>query len=92
MIQTQFDLEYLKDLEKRLNEIQAAATTYGTYQSNSELLSIVDGLTRVAGMLADVKIQELELGYVQTSDPVGYIESKLPYERMLRYRDKTQQN
>jgi hypothetical protein len=89
----ELDLNYLKDLDKKLNEIQAAATTYGTYQSNQELLSIVDHLCRVAGMVTSLQIQKLEKGYVETYRPQGYIDGKLSiaYNGMMRYNKKTRE-
>jgi hypothetical protein len=52
-------------------------------------MDTIDHLARIGGMFADIKIQELE-GHVETSDPQGYIVSKLStsYYRMNNYERK----
>jgi hypothetical protein len=68
------------------------STSYGVYQSNPELLDVVDHLSRVAGFLAQEFQGYLE-GGAETIDPKLYIDGKLELAtlHMKRYYDKTKE-
>lgn len=85
MLQEKFDETSLKELDKKLNEIQL----WATIQRSDEhmLYHMIDNLCRVAGMYNDVLLQLLKDGHIVTSDPLNYIEAKFStpysiYQRM----------
>ncbi|MDQ0253619.1 hypothetical protein J2S74_000991 [Evansella vedderi] len=81
-----FTLEETKRILEKIDDIQRIASE--NYEDNSTLMATIDHLARVAGMFADIKIQELE-GEVKTSNPQVYIQNKLDiaYSKMRKYEN-----
>ncbi|KRE71984.1 hypothetical protein [Paenibacillus sp. Soil750] len=79
MLEDKFDEISLKELDKKLKEIQL----WATMQRSDEhmLYHMIDNLCRVAVMYNDVLMQLLRDGHIVTSDPLNYIEAKFstPY-------------
>ncbi|MCF6409705.1 hypothetical protein [Pseudalkalibacillus salsuginis] len=70
-----FDLDFLKQMNKQLNDIQLWATCQRCDEHN--LYHVIDNLCRVAGMYNDVIEQHISDGYVTTGDPQVYINNKM---------------
>jgi hypothetical protein len=68
-----FDIETVKQIRDQIDQIQRIAMD--KFQDH-ELFNTIDNLARVAGMFADIKVQELD-GHVETADPQGYIKGNL---------------
>jgi translation initiation factor IF-1 len=83
-IKSKFDVEDLKYYSKILNELQYNATTWinrnNANEIELELLDTIDHLCRVSNMFKMIIEQHLE-GDVVTSDPKGYIDSKISIAR-----------
>ncbi|MGG3448721.1 hypothetical protein [Domibacillus aminovorans] len=79
MLEEKFDLETLENVRKKLAEIQAWSTIQR--KAAHELYDMIDGLCRVAHMYNMAIAQQIEDGYITTSNPQSYIQSKLstPY-------------
>ncbi|MDQ0975876.1 hypothetical protein QFZ31_005754 [Neobacillus niacini] len=76
-----FSLDDMRDLDQRLNHIFEQVTHYQT-RSNAgltelQLLNTIDHLCRVSGMLCDVIEQQIEGHYIESSDPLSYIDKNL---------------
>jgi hypothetical protein len=62
-----FNIKSLRNIHQQLNEIQLIATSYRGFDGN--FASILDGVTKVAGMFCDLTEQHLK-GEIVTSDPL----------------------
>ena len=85
-LKEKFNPIVLEEIRDKSAEIQILSTSCPI---NSELLDIIDHLTRVVGMYSDVVSQELK-GHIETSKPQSYIEGKfsIAYSMMKDYYDK----
>jgi hypothetical protein len=88
MLEEKFDLETLKDLKLKLNEIQIWSTIERS--DDHELHLMIDGLCRVAHMYNMIITQQVKDGYITIADPQSYIEGKLgtPYKIYKREKSK----
>jgi len=79
--QEQFDLETLKHIKNRLDNIYYMAKRYNS--DNPVLMDSIESLAAVANMFAKVKIEELS-GNAETKSPQGFIVRTLgnSYSRM----------
>ncbi|MDR7316290.1 hypothetical protein [Brevibacillus nitrificans] len=86
---TQLNSEYLMELYKKITEIHAASLQLGAQQPQNELITVIDHLSRVAGFLVDLRLQELESGSIASVNPTGYLDSKIGIANtvMKRYQE-----
>lgn len=73
---TKLTSQQLEELGKRIVRVQEMSTAYGTYQSNPDVLSIIDHMSRVAAFLAREMNRNLD-GGIEASDPFSYLHSNL---------------
>lgn len=86
---TQLNSGYLMELHKKIIEIHATSLQMGMNQEQNELLTVIDNLSRVAGCLIDLRLQELESGSITTVNPTGYLDEKMDIAHtvMKKYKE-----
>lgn len=91
---TQLSTEYLMELHKKITEIHATSLRLSVYHPQSELMTAVDNISRVAGFLVDLRLQELECGSIAAANPTGYLDSKIEIAHtvMKKFKETSSHN
>lgn len=86
---TQLNSEYLMEIHKKIIDIHATSLQMSMNPNQNELLTVIDNLSRVAGCLIDLRLQELESGSITTTNPTGYLDGKIDiaYTVMKKYKE-----